>query len=95
MKEFAKYIGVIVMLIGVAFFGSALFNGHNHQYKLNHRVGIGCRGIVGLHLREQHEKTEASSVTSFGQVFLLIIPFVIFYFSKKAAYTEDELMAYN
>lgn len=94
MKEFAKYIGVIVMLIGVAFLAVPFLMGTTTNTNLIIGLVLVVEGLLGyIYVNNMKKGSIISNIL--WAIFLLIIPFVIFYFSKKAAYTEDELMAYN
>jgi uncharacterized membrane protein HdeD (DUF308 family) len=94
MKEFAKYIGVIVMLIGVAFLALPFFMGTTNNTNLIIGLVLVVEGLLG-HIYVNNMKKGNTMSNILWAIFLLIIPFVIFYFSKKTAYSEDELMAYN
>lgn len=94
MKEFAKYIGVFVMLIGVAFLAVPFLMGTTTNTNLIIGLVLVVEGLLGyIYVNNMKKGSIISNIL--WAIFLLIIPFVIFYFSKKAAYTEDELMAYN
>ncbi|MEN6588727.1 MAG: hypothetical protein ABFC30_03580 [Proteiniphilum sp.] len=94
MKEFAKYIGVFVMLIGVAFLALPFFMGTTNNTNLIIGLVLVVEGLLG-HIYVNNMKKGNTMSNILWAIFLLIIPFVIFYFSKKTAYSEDELMAYN
>ncbi len=94
MKEFAKYIGVFVMLIGVAFLALPFFMGTTNNTNLIIGLVLVVEGLLG-HIYVNNMKKGSTMSNILWAIFLLIIPFVIFYFSKKTAYSEDELMAYN
>ncbi len=94
MKEFAKYIGAFVMLIGVAFLAVPFLMGTTTNTNLIIGLVLVVEGLLGyIYVNNMKKGSTMSNIL--WAIFLLIIPFVIFYFSKKAAYTEDELMAYN
>ena len=94
MKEFAKYIGVFVMLIGVAFLALPFFMGTTNNTNLIIGLVLVVEGLLG-HIYVNNMKKGNTMSNILWAIFLLIIPFMIFYFSKKTAYSEDELMAYN
>jgi len=94
MKEFAKNIGVFVMLIGVVILAVPFFMGTTNNTNLIIGLIFVIEGVLGyLYVNNMRKGSIISNIL--WAIFLLIIPFVIFYFAKKAAYTEDELMAYN
>lgn len=94
MKEFAKYIGVIVMLIGVAFLVIPFFMSITNNTNLILGLVLVVEGLLGhIYVNNMKKGTKISNIL--WAIILLIIPFVIFFFSKKAAYTEEEFIAYN
>lgn len=94
MKEFAKYISVIVMLIGVAVLAVPFFMGTTNNTNLIIGLVLVVEGLLG-HIYVNNMKKGSLVSNILWAIILLIIPFVIFYFSKKIAYSEEELMAYN
>ena len=94
MKEFAKYIGVFVMLVGVAFLVLPFLMGTTANTTLIIGLILVIEGFLG-HIYVNNMKKGNTISNILWAIFLLIIPFVIFYFSKKAAYSENELRAYN
>jgi uncharacterized membrane protein HdeD (DUF308 family) len=94
MKEFAKYIGVIVMLIGVAVLAVPFFMGTTNNTNLIIGLVLVIEGLLGyIYVNNMKKGSIISNIL--WAIILLIIPFAIFYFSKKAAYSEEELIAYN
>lgn len=94
MKEFAKYIGVLVMLIGAAFLVIPFFMGLTNNTNLIIGLILVIEGLLG-HIFVNNMKKGSKSSNIIWAIILLIVPFFIFVFFKKAAYTEKEIMAYN
>lgn len=94
MKEVARYTGVIVMLIGVAFLAIPYFMGTTNNMNLLIGLILVVQGLLG-HIYVNNMKKGTTVSTIFWAVILLIVPFAIFYFAKKAAYDEDEVAVYN
>lgn len=94
MKEFAKYIGVLVMLIGVAFLVIPFFMGTTNNTNLIIGLVLVVEGLLG-HIYVNNMKKGSMVSNILWAIILLIVPFVIFFFSKKTAYTEKEIRAYN
>lgn len=94
MKELARYIGVVVMLIGVAFLVIPFFMGTTNNTNLIIGLVLVIEGLLGhIYVNNMKKGTLVSNVL--WAIILLIVPFAIFYFSKKAAYTSEEIAAYN
>jgi uncharacterized membrane protein HdeD (DUF308 family) len=94
MKEFAKYIGVIVMLIGVAFFVIPFFMGTTNNTNLIFGLLLVVEGMLG-HIYVNNMKKGSIISNILWAIILLFVPFTVFFLFKKAAYTEEELIAYN
>jgi uncharacterized membrane protein HdeD (DUF308 family) len=94
MKEFAKYIGVLVMLIGVAFLVIPFFMGLTNNTNLIIGLILVIEGLLG-HIFVNNMKKGSKSSNIIWAIILLIVPFFIFLFFKKAAFSEAELAAYN
>ncbi|NLY25824.1 MAG: hypothetical protein GX042_12585 [Bacteroidales bacterium] len=94
MKEFAKYIGVLVMLIGVAFLVIPFFMGLTNNTNLIIGLILVIEGLLG-HIFVNNMKKGSKSSNIIWAIILLIVPFFIFLFFKKAAFSEEELAAYN
>lgn len=94
MKEFAKYIGVLVMLIGVAFLVIPFFMGTTNNTNLIIGLVLVVEGLLG-HIYVNNMKKGSMVSNILWAIILLIVPFVIFFFSKKTAYTDEEIRAYN
>ena len=94
MKEFAKYIGVLVMLIGVAFLVIPFFMGTTNNTNLILGLVLVVEGLFG-HIYVNNMKKGSMVSNILWAIILLIVPFVIFFFSKKTAYTDVEIRAYN
>jgi hypothetical protein len=94
MKEFAKYIGAVVMLIGVAFLVIPFFRGTTNNTNLVIGMVLIVEGPLG-HIYVNNMKKGSIASNLFWAIILLIVPFIVFYFSKKAAYSNKEIAAYN
>jgi len=94
MKEFAKYIGVLVMLIGVAFLVIPFFMNSTTNANLIIGLVLVVEGLLG-HIYVNNMKKGNIISNILWAIILLIVPFVIFFFSKKTAYTDNEIRAYN
>ena len=94
MKEFAKYIGVLVMLIGVAFLVIPFFMGTTNNTNLILGLVLVVEGLLG-HIYVNNMKRGGLIMNILWAIILLVVPFFIYYFAKKQAYTEAEIEAYN
>jgi len=94
MKEFAKYIGVIVMLIGVALLVIPFLMGSTNNTNLIIGVLLVVEGMLG-HIFVNNMKKGSTVSNIIWAIILLFLPYLLFFFCKKAAYTEQELAAYN
>lgn len=94
MKELAKYIGVLVMLIGVAVLAVPFMMGTTTNISLIIGVVLIIEGFLGhIYVNNMKKGTLVSNIL--WAIIMLLVPFVIFYFSKKVAYSEQETAAYN
>lgn len=94
MKELAKYIGVLVMLIGVAFLVIPFFTGATTNTNLIIGLVLVIEGLLGhIYVNNMKKGTLVSNI--FWAIILLVVPFAIFYFSKRMAYSDREIAAYN
>ena len=94
MKEFAKYFGVLVTLLGVAFLVIPFFMGLTNNTNLIKGLILVIEGLLG-HIFVNNMKKGSKSSNIIWAIILLIVPFFIFLFFKKAAFSEAELAAYN
>ncbi|MDR0422245.1 MAG: hypothetical protein LBH72_04450 [Proteiniphilum sp.] len=94
MKEIAKYIGVLVMLTGVAFLAIPFLAGTTSNANLIIGVVLVFEGMLG-HIYVNNMKKGTLITNILWAIILLLIPFAIFFFSKRAAYTNEEIAAYN
>ncbi len=94
MKDLAKYSGVIVMLIGVAVLVIPFFMGTTANSNLIIGLILVIDGLLGYIFVNNMKKGSVVSNILWA-ILLLIVPFVVFFFAKKAAYSETELAAYN
>ncbi|WP_294083274.1 hypothetical protein [Proteiniphilum sp. UBA5384] len=94
MKELAKNIGVVVMLIGVAFLVIPFFTGATNNTNLIIGLVLVIEGLLG-HIYVNNMKRGTLLSNTLWAILLLVIPFAVFFICKRIAYTEDEVAAYN
>ncbi len=94
MKDFAKYIGVLVMLIGVAVLVIPFFMGTTDNINLVIGMALIVNGTLG-HIYVNNMKKGSTISNILWAIFLFIVPFVLYFFAKRGAYTEEEMSAYN
>ena len=88
MKELAKNIGVLVMVIGVLILGIPfLQNGITSNTTLLIGLLVVIEGFIG-HIFVNNLK-DSRSGNIVWMIALLIVPYFIFLFAKKAAYGEE------
>ncbi len=92
MKEFAKYIGVIVMIIGVIVLAIPFLQGTNSNTSLLVGLLIIIEGFLGHIFVNNLKNTKTGNII--WMIVLLVVPYFIFFFAKKAAY-GDELESLN
>ena len=91
MKEFAKYIGVLVMIIGVLILVIPFLQGNTTNTTLLIGLLIIIEGFLGHLFVNNLKNTKTGNII--WMIILLVIPYFIFLFAKKAAYGDqlDEL----
>lgn len=91
MKEFAKYIGVLVMIIGVLFLVIPFLQGTTTNTTLLIGLLIIIEGFLGHIFVNNLKHTKTGNII--WMIILLVIPYFVFLFAKKAAYGDqlDEL----
>ena len=94
MKELAKYSGAFVMLIGVLVLAIPFFRGTTTNTSLVIGIIIVIEGFLGYLYVNNMKKGKILSEIMWV-ILLLIIPYFIFRYSKKIAFTEEELSLYN
>jgi uncharacterized membrane protein HdeD (DUF308 family) len=94
MKDFAKYIGAVVMLAGVAVLVIPFFMGTTNNTNLIIGLVLVIEGLLG-HIYVNNMKKGSLVTNILWAILLLIVPFAIFFFAKRTAYTEREIAAYN
>ncbi|MBF6598309.1 MAG: hypothetical protein ITF98_08790 [Fermentimonas sp.] len=94
MKEFAKYIGVLVMLIGVAVLIVPFMMGGGGNTNLIIGMAMVVNGMLG-HIFVNNMKRGGIISNALWIIILFIVPYFIYFFAKKAAYSPDEIEAYN
>lgn len=94
MKEFAKYMGVFVMLIGVAFLVVPFLLNTTTNSTLIIGLVLVIEGLLG-HIYVNNMKKGTLLSNLLWAIVLLLIPFAIFFLSKRLAYSDEEVAAYN
>ena len=94
MKEFARYIGVLVMLIGVAVLVVPFLMDGTGNTNLIIGMAMVVNGLLG-HIYVNNMKRGGLIMNILWAVILLVVPFFIYYFAKRAAYSQAEIEAYN
>ena len=94
MKDFAKYIGAVVMLVGVAILVVPFLLGTTNNTNLIIGLVLVIEGLLG-HIYVNNMKRGSLVTNILWAIVLLIVPFAIFYLAKRGAYTEKEITAYN
>lgn len=89
MKEFVKYVGVIVMLIGVAVLAIPFLQGTTSNLTLGIGLLLVIEGFLGHIFVNNMKSSTASNIV--WAILLLIVPFALFFFAKKIAYPNNEL----
>ncbi len=94
MKDFARYIGVIVMLIGVVILVVPFLLGSTGNTSLILGMALVVNGLLGyIYVNNMKKGSLVSNIL--WAIILLVVPFFIYYFAKKQAYTKAEIEAYN
>ena len=94
MKEFAKYIGVLVMLIGVAVLVIPFMANGGGNTNLIIGMAMVVNGLLG-HIYVNNMKKGGIISNVLWLILLFIVPFFIYFFAKKVAYSQAEIEAYN
>lgn len=94
MKELAKYSGALVMFVGVLVLAIPYFQGTGTNTSLIIGLLLVIEGFLGyIYVNNMKKGNTISNIV--WAILLLIIPFAIFFFAKKIAYTEEEYALYN
>ncbi len=94
MKDFARYIGVIVMLIGVVILVVPFLLGSTGNTSLILGMALVVNGLLGyIYVNNMKKGSLVSNIL--WAIILLVVPFFIYNFAKKQAYTKAEIEAYN
>ncbi|SCD20868.1 putative membrane protein [Proteiniphilum saccharofermentans] len=94
MKELARNIGVWVMLIGVAILVIPFLTGATNNTNLIIGLILVVEGLLG-HIYVNNMKKGSMVSNIIWAIILLIVPYAIFFISKRMAYSEEEIAAYN
>ncbi|MGV8963617.1 MAG: hypothetical protein ACOH2V_09590 [Candidatus Saccharimonadaceae bacterium] len=88
MKEFAKYIGVLVMIIGVLILAIPFLSGAAPS---NPTLLVGLLTIIEGFLGHMfiNNLKNSKSGNIIWMIALLVVPYFIFSFAKKAAYGDQ------
>ena len=92
MKEFAKYTGAVMMLVGVAILVIPFFMGSTTNTNLIIGLVLVVEGLLG-HIYVNNMKRGNFVTNLLWAIVLLIVPYALFFFAKKAAYSEKEIAA--
>lgn len=84
MKEFAKYIGVLVMIVGVLFLVIPFLQGSTTNLSLIIGLIIIIEGFLGHMFVNNLKSSRTGNII--WMIALLIIPYFLFSFAKKTAY---------
>ena len=87
MKEFAKNIGVLVMIIGVLILVVPFLQGGNSNVTLLVGLLIVIEGFLGHIFVNNLKHTKTGNII--WMIALLVVPYFIFLFAKKAAYGDE------
>ena len=87
MKEFAKNIGVLVMIIGVLILVIPFLQGGNSNLTLLIGLLIVIEGFLGHLFVNNLKNTKSGNII--WMIVLLVVPYFIFLFAKKAAYAGE------
>lgn len=94
MKEFAKYIGVVVMLIGVVVLVIPFLMGTTNNTNLIIGLLLVVEGMLGyIFINNMKQGSKLGNLI--WAIILLFIPYLLFSFFKKKAYSEEEMALYN
>ena len=87
MKEFAKYIGVLVMIIGVLILVIPFLQGNTTNTTLLIGLLIIIEGFLGHIFVNNLKHTKTGNII--WMIVLLVIPYFLFLFAKKTAYGDQ------
>ena len=87
MKEFAKNIGVLIMIIGVLILVIPFLQGGISNTTLLIGLLIVIEGFLGHIFVNNLKNTKTGNII--WMIVLLVVPYFIFLFAKKAAYGEE------
>lgn len=87
MKEFAKYIGVLVMIIGVLILVIPFLQGSTTNTSLLIGLLIIIQGFMGHLFVNNLKNTKTGNIL--WMIALLVVPYFIFLYAKKVAYGDQ------
>ena len=87
MKEFARYIGVLVMIIGVLILVIPFLQGSQSNIPLLVGLLVVIEGFLGHIFVNNLKHTKSGNIV--WMIVLLVVPYFIFLFAKKAAYGDE------
>ena len=87
MNEFDKNIGVLVMIIGVLILVITFLQGGNRNLTLLIGLLIVIEGFLGHLFVNNLKNTKSGNII--WMIVLLVVPYFIFFFAKKAAYAGE------
>ena len=94
MKELAKYVSVLTMFAGVAVLVIPFFTNSTSNFNLLLGVVLMLNGFLGhIYVNNMKRGTLVSNII--WGVALLVVPFFVYYFAKRVAYSEEDFDVYN
>ena len=94
MKELARNIGVLVMLIGVAILVIPFLTGGTNNTNLIIGLVLVIEGLLGhIYVNNMKKGTIVGNIV--WAIILLVVPYFLFTAMKNLAYSKDEFALYN
>lgn len=94
MKELAKYVSVLIMLVGVAILAIPFLNDNTSNVNLLLGTILIFNGFLGyIFMNNMKKGTLVSNII--WAIALLIVPFGIYYVAKRFAYSDEDFATYN
>ena len=87
MKDFAKNIGVFVMIIGVLILLIPFLQSSTSNMSLIIGLLVVIEGFLGHIFVNNLKHTKTGNII--WMIILLVVPYFIFLFAKKTAYSDD------
>jgi uncharacterized protein YjeT (DUF2065 family) len=94
MKKMARYSGAILMGIGILILIGPLFIQKLSNTTLTIGMILIIEGFLGyIYVNNMKKGTKLSNIV--WGIILLGIPFLLFYYAKKKAYSDEEITLFN